>query len=187
MEWSKAETDPKKVLRQMDGENPLVGLLFFWAPEHSSCFADGQGTTLHRTVGSRIRPRPIAGLQQMRVTEDYVLRLSSWMLVASRCIKPSSNIAGWLSIKDLSSHLPEPLAASTKRTRHASFIDGVDLFDNKLFGLSLAETKGTLAVFFSCLKIISPVAPSNVLSFLMLLFFLFKRRRTAKRDGLLCC
>lgn len=26
--------------------------------------------------------------------------------------------------------------------RHASFIDGVDLFDNKLFGLSLAETKG---------------------------------------------
>jgi len=26
--------------------------------------------------------------------------------------------------------------------RHASFVDGVDLFDNKLFGLSLAETKG---------------------------------------------
>ena len=28
------------------------------------------------------------------------------------------------------------------RVRHASFVDGVDLFDNKLFGLSLAETKG---------------------------------------------
>ena len=26
--------------------------------------------------------------------------------------------------------------------RHCSLIDGVDLFDNKLFGLSLAETKG---------------------------------------------
>ena len=26
--------------------------------------------------------------------------------------------------------------------RHASFVDGVDLFDNKLFGLSLAEVKG---------------------------------------------
>lgn len=29
-------------------------------------------------------------------------------------------------------------------SRHCSFIDGVDLFDNKLFGLSLAETKGAM-------------------------------------------
>ena len=40
----------------------------------------------------------------------------------------------------------ENLEAQTNfsSSRHCSFIDGVDLFDNKLFGLSLAETKGAI-------------------------------------------